>query len=292
MIVWIASYPRSGNSLLRTVINQTLHIGTYDEYQVGGQSNQEKPSRVREIVGRELWEGDWQAFYEKATDAEDVFLVKTHGFPKDNQPAIYIVRDGRKAILSYSRYHRVFTQPPYPTLLEIILGLDYYGSWTQHYKAWAFREKTLVVKYEDLLKPTEKLLAQIATKTKYAGQIAPWENPFEELHRERPDLFGSGSSTWSETKEWPPIFDAIFFHIHGQLMCELGYMSETKIDETNKLMTQEMMDLLGITQRLQIENKRICQICDERLNLIDDLKKACDDRLSLINDLNKRIVCA
>ena len=30
MILWLASYPRSGNTLLRTIVHQTMGIGCYD----------------------------------------------------------------------------------------------------------------------------------------------------------------------------------------------------------------------------------------------------------------------
>lgn len=286
MIVWIASYPRSGNTLLRTVINQTMHIQSYSD-EFAERINQGLSDKSLEITGNVYCEGDWSTFYKEATESKDVFLVKTHQLPRDSQPAIYVVRDGRKVLISYSRYHKSYTQPPYPSLLDLILGLDYYGSWTQHFHAWECREKTLIVKYEDLIQPSEKLLTQLSALITHVGRITPWKNPFKELQRENPDFFREGIPAWSNNREWTPALDAIFFHLHGKLMSKLGYMTEANIAGTQKLLTQEMIDLIDVTIRLLSENKRYRTICDERLNVIAELKQACDDRLNVISDLKQ-----
>jgi hypothetical protein len=284
VIVWIASYPRSGNLLLRTVIYRTMHIGSYDEHQQS--TYHARLSEQIKISGAMPWKGDWETFYNQATESKDIFLVKTHHLPRDNQSAIYVVRDGRSAILSYGRFHKTYTRPQYPSLLELILGVDYYGGWTEHFQAWEFREKTLIVKYEDLIQPSEELLTRLAAMTHHVGRITPWENPFEKLQSLNPNFFRSGTPSWSGDREWSSVHDAIFFHLHGKLMTKLGYVSEANI-ATQNLMTQEMINLIDVTQQLLNENKRYRSICDERLNELGKLKQACDERLIVIEELKQ-----
>jgi hypothetical protein len=95
MIVWLASYPSSGNTFFRILLNYlygiktpTVSIGDNTAFVVG-----------KELVGHVP--DEW-TIQEMAAKPEALF-VKTHRRQNENYPAIYLFRDGRDALVSYTR---------------------------------------------------------------------------------------------------------------------------------------------------------------------------------------------
>lgn len=97
MIVWLASYPRSGNTFLRIVLHRLYGVPTYSVY--------EDDDPVAQRVGPELVGYRPKPAERTAMiDSAEVFFTKTHKRPKaDGCPAIYLVRDGRDAVVSRAR---------------------------------------------------------------------------------------------------------------------------------------------------------------------------------------------
>jgi Sulfotransferase domain len=58
---------------------------------------------------------DWSRFYVEATASSTLHLVKTHLPPRDDQRAIYVVRDGRGAVVSYYHFNRTYHPAEAPT---------------------------------------------------------------------------------------------------------------------------------------------------------------------------------
>ncbi len=287
MIVWLASWPRSGNTLLRTVLCQTMSLKSasdeVDEKDVLGHIEV-----VRHNTGVGEIDGSWEDYYQNATQSGEVFLVKTHRLPRDNQPAIYVVRDGRKASLSYSHFHRRYTPTPHPSLLDLVLGGDHYGGWSDHCRIWVTRPNTLLVRYEDLVDAKRELLEKLAVAVRYGGEIAPWHNPFDQLHQEVPDFFRQGETAWQGDPAWTSMINGVFFHLHGDLMVELGYASPETVAAATRAIPDEWFELVEVSRRLMAAKKALEAICDERQAVIDGLKSACDERLALIEKLSKR----
>jgi len=96
MIVWLASYPRSGNTFFRVLMKHLYGIKTYSIY------NDSLFSEIgaSEMIGHE----DLPASIEELSRSSRLYLIKTHGLPTDDSPVIYLVRDGRDSIVSYARY--------------------------------------------------------------------------------------------------------------------------------------------------------------------------------------------
>ena len=99
MIVWIASFPRSGNTFLRIVMNRLYGVRTSVVYGFDGVADRLGPS----LVGFEERPGTFAAMRE----SPDIYLVKTHR-PRDEQildggKAICLVRDGRDCLVSWAR---------------------------------------------------------------------------------------------------------------------------------------------------------------------------------------------
>ena len=97
--IWLASYPRSGNTFLRLILNQVFGLRTASVYKAETRSWEVAPGLV-EIIGH----------YEEVSPSQPRIeaprIVKTHDGPSDEGPAIYIVRDGRSSIVSYFHYLR------------------------------------------------------------------------------------------------------------------------------------------------------------------------------------------
>ena len=80
MIIWLASWPRSGNTFLRIILKRCFNIdtysfATYDTYFIDHDRN------VGDLVGHVPYAGDWQAFVEQARSSPNVHVIKTHGQP-------------------------------------------------------------------------------------------------------------------------------------------------------------------------------------------------------------------
>jgi hypothetical protein len=101
MIIWLASYPRSGNTLLRQIFWQVFDHPTYSD------SNDPKDLGIHEagatLVGHRNYTPPWSDFYSAARKASTLNLVKTHHPPRDAGKTIYIVRDGRAALVQVLR---------------------------------------------------------------------------------------------------------------------------------------------------------------------------------------------
>jgi hypothetical protein len=186
MIVWIASYPRSGNTLTRTIFKNVFGIETY--------SDEKKPDQVwketRDIVGHVEFNGSWQEVYKQMKSSNKVYYVKTHLPPLDDSPAIYIVRDGRMSSVSYYHYMNRFFPEANRTILDILVGNDYYEDWTTHFNYWnpINRENTLLVKFEDILSKSEQIIARIEDFLDIK-RVSEWKNPFDDLSNKDPKFF-------------------------------------------------------------------------------------------------------
>lgn len=286
MIVWLASYPRSGNTLLRTILYKTMGLeSTSDEV---GEIGMSGLAAARSNIGAVEFEGDWADYYRSAMNSDDVFLVKTHRPPRDDQPAIYVVRDGRQALVSYAKFHQRFTSEPFPSLLDLVIGGDFYGDWSDHYRIWSNRPNTFVVRYEDLVLCESKGLADIAKVVRHSGSVAAWKNPFDKLNQLNPDFFRVGSVVWEGDSAWSQMINAVFLHLHGDLMVELGYTTHVAVIEATRCVPKELLDLVDASRQFLKRQRNLEEICNQRQAIIDDLKLVCDERLELIKKLTRR----
>jgi len=283
MIVWLASYPRSGNTLLRTICRNCFHLYSYADEPVDYESEfRSNPDLIGHVECREPWE----EFYRKAAASPDVFLVKTHKYPIDNQPFIYIVRDGRSSIQSYRKFHQSFNRID-KSLVSIILGNDHYGDWSSHYEKWNNREaKRLLIRFEDLIDINGERLAEIADFIHYKGKINEWLNPVQELQTYEPNFFNGKTRGFIPGKEWTPATDYLFNKLHHQLMIDLKYIAlppslDLKSDQFPGI-DLIIDELIILAKQLQNNNKELMGVCEERKALIDKLHGICEERLAII----------
>jgi hypothetical protein len=218
MDIWLASYPRSGNTFLRIVLNSVFGLRSTSVYD-GETKVYDEFADVSKLVGHyEQNSLDSEAVSQRQT----LRLVKTHGVPMDASPSIYIVRDGRMACVSYFHFLRSFVNENI-TVEDIIVGKQWPGSWSQHVQSWCptKRQSTLLIRYEDLRDENEKTCLRIS---QFLGTspLKDFNVAFSELQRMNPKFFREGNDKKSR-EEFQP-FNDVFMEHHGAAMSELGYV--------------------------------------------------------------------
>jgi len=240
--VWLASYPRSGNTFLRIILQKLFRLPTYSIYNVAGQ-NFSDPSA--EALGEApVLPGDWEDRVSNDAGSQ-LTLIKTHDPPRDNAPAIYVVRDGRAAIDSYFHYHRKFAFEK-PSLTEVIAGACQFGGWGQHYVNWQPRTRahTLFLRYEDLVAQPAGIVHQIASFL----ALDPVEDhlpSFEELQQRHPAFFRRGQNQDYLTR-WTQDQMSLFNCLHGEVMGSLGY----ELTPAPLIEAESVVELAGSVARL------------------------------------------
>jgi hypothetical protein len=217
-VTWLASYPRSGNTLLRVILKHCFGQASQSIYSDAEFSD----PALCAMVGHEPVGDDPNAFVQQARQDGRSLYVKTHGLPAaDRHPAIAVVRDGRSAVVSHAHFLREILGHDV-TPADVIRGRQGV-SWSQHVRAWALaaRPGTLVVRYEDLAAGDEATLAAISA---FIGrpQLNAFDISFERLHALSPAFFRRGSDR-ANIAELDAPAAALFEKLHGQTMRALGY---------------------------------------------------------------------
>lgn len=228
--IWIASYPRSGNTFLRIILQKVFHLVSYSLYRVEGHNHRDPSAEALDEAP--FLPKNWRQLISNETESKPV-LIKTHGPPEDDRPAIYLIRDGRAAIQSYFHYHQQYAYEQ-PSLTEIIAGACQFGSWTNHYLAWrpSERRRTLLIRYEELVSSPQSIIPVLADFL----HIKPSEGhlpSFAELKVRLPQFFRRGKNT-DFLNEWTSQQMALFNQLHGPVMQDLGYSLVAAADPENK----------------------------------------------------------
>ena len=151
-ITWLASYPRSGNTYLRTILFNCFGIKTASIYpnDLGGNKILEN------FVGHIEHNQNKTITFQKGS----IPIIKTHKLNQDDNRSIYIIRDGRAASVSLWNFYG--KKIP---IKDIILGNHRFGTWKDHLISWnpLKRPNTLLIKYEDILCNFEYVLNSIET---------------------------------------------------------------------------------------------------------------------------------
>ena len=180
MIVWLASYPRSGNTFLRVLLKNVFRLDTYSIY--GDKADIAADQKTAEVVGHKLLPDDFSV--DAARQSEELYLIKTHDYPvNERDRAIYLMRDGRECSLSFAKHEQDFGQR-YKSLMDVIYGNVVFGSWGQHISHWSpgSRDNTLLIKFEEMINDPWSFVEEIAAfiQVDPAGASIP---TFEELNK-------------------------------------------------------------------------------------------------------------
>lgn len=233
MIVWLASYPRSGNTFIRLLLHHYFDVATHDRYipKLEMPDPQDK-GHIANLVGfRPI-----SSLQELDEEHEPAF-VKTHELPDDDRPAIYVVRDGRDSITSYAHFiltiEEKCAREDYKasfvrTIRSIVTDNERYGGWGAHVLAWTQRlAPTAIVHYSELKKrPIETLkraLSQLSIDIAHHKERSPGNFVgFGDLQRMSPELFRKGESG-SYADEMPEDVEELFWERYGDVMGKFGY---------------------------------------------------------------------
>lgn len=229
MIVWISSYPRSGNALVRMSLFYYWNIASSEIY-VPDPGNEHLSSN--ELFG---------SLPPRAPKEEDArsgtpYYFKTHELPSDNHPALYIYRNGLDAVYSYACFIRQMypdkTGPYSEMSLDeigrlLITNPNFFGGWSQHITAWKNREGPCSwLRYEDLLDESSRLstieraLDNLGLNYSSTGKInLP---SVEHLRSNNPLLFRKGERG-DGTRSFSTEIQDLFLSYHGETFEELGY---------------------------------------------------------------------
>ena len=192
MIVWLASYPRSGNTFFRVIMNSVFGIKTYSIY--NDTSDIGADERTSEIVGHEFLPKNFDLA--KARASKEIYYIKTHELIENidldsSDKVIYLVRDGRESSLSFTKYLKNFHNGD-GTLADVLYGNIPFGTWGEHVRQWAGVDK-LVIHFETLTKDPSSMISSIS---KYLDiQTVNDKIPtFDELNKINPKFFNSGKT--------------------------------------------------------------------------------------------------
>jgi Sulfotransferase domain len=225
MIVWLASYPRSGNTFFRALLKQVYDLPTYDlhEPDPGPKLAYEHifGSARLEVPISELHHDDRH------------HIVKTHDMAQEDHPAIYIVRDGRDVLVSYARLlldpRDSENRDAYLSLLRhLIESSGSFGGWSGNVRAWmARRTPTVVVRFDDLITRPMDELRRAMTAVGFTPPETGASTPpaFDDLQKLSPHFFRKGrTGAWRE--DMPRELHLLFWRRHGETMRALGYRDD------------------------------------------------------------------
>ena len=195
MIIWCASYPKSGNTWIRAIITSLV-------YSEDGLFNFDMLKKINLFPKRYYFKEftndysnlkrisqHWINAQQNINAEEKLKIFKTHNgnynffgndFTNKNNTAgvIYVVRDPRNIITSVANHYQLNLEKSLDFLLdekrflfntnnpndsseENIITL--LGSWKSHYNSWKISSNSIIIKYEDLLINTKSEINKLST---------------------------------------------------------------------------------------------------------------------------------
>lgn len=218
MLVWLASYPRSGNTLTRALLNRCFGLATRS-LDNRGDDRVLSGEEVRAVVGHYSGGPEGEELIRAAQQSPDVHVLKTHEAPPTDDPVLHIVRDGRAAVVSYCHYLRDIEGIDVP-VEQVLRGEVYAGSWSDHFRTLSAYDNRLMVRYEDIVADPDGMAQQIGA---FIGRppSGTFDLSFDQMKATHPRFFRSGRND-TNVAELAPHMD-LYRQLHGDVAAELGY---------------------------------------------------------------------
>ena len=222
LITWLASYPRSGNTLLRIILNFCFGQSSHSIY-TDAEFND---PAIQHVVGHEAIGSDPRRFLREAHLRKRTIYVKTHELPGlDDHPTIYVLRDGRSSVVSH--YHFLKDILHRGVILTDVIAGKFGTSWSQHVNAWtrSSRSNMLIVRFEDMNIGNPDTLERIS---KFIGRpiLREFDVSFDRLHAQSPLFFRRGSDA-ANIAELDDKSLILFEQLHGDTLRQMGYGEAT-----------------------------------------------------------------
>ena len=185
MIIWCASYPKSGNTWVRAIISSLLYTqdGIFNFNILDKVAQFPSRSQFKDFTNDYLDYLDlkkicpyWISAQEKINSDGKLRIFKTHNGnyniggndftnKKNTLAAIYIVRDPRNMLVSISNHYQYNFNKCTRMILDevnVLINNDLndkqesniinlLGSWKNHYNSWKIVSNSIIIKYEDLI---------------------------------------------------------------------------------------------------------------------------------------------
>tara|TARA_B100001250_G_scaffold346109_1_gene315820 strand:- start:1403 stop:2242 length:840 start_codon:yes stop_codon:yes gene_type:complete len=190
MIIWLASYPKSGNTLLRSILSSYFYsndgVFKFENLAKISQfpmSNHLLSLGVNVDDEKEVFKNFINAQNFLNQDKGKIKFFKTHSSLskmyecdftnlQNTLGAIYIVRDPRNVVTSLAHHYNLSIDQATETMIDKTRFMDktvkncrvFLGSWGYNYSSWkAFQKQNryLLVKYEDLTNKKKTVLLKI-----------------------------------------------------------------------------------------------------------------------------------
>jgi len=247
-MIWIASFPRSGNTFVRNILFEVYGLQSSEYHVVEG--------------------------HPFDSDYTEYPFVKTHLLPDNIKPddsdikAIYLVRDGRDSLVSMAHQRKDIVAPGsdyYENIKAAIFAEkdSFFGGWSKNVNAWIERAD-LLIRYEDLIsdpigqierireiydlpKPNADKLPTFEDLKKgnaAYGARKHWGYSEEEAIKFADKAFRKGKSGSWKT-EMPDDLHDLFWTYHGITMEKLGYTRDGSLSLPNQELDHDSLHKLG-----------------------------------------------
>tara|TARA_Y100000389_G_scaffold197185_1_gene231280 strand:+ start:505 stop:1341 length:837 start_codon:yes stop_codon:yes gene_type:complete len=188
MIIWIASYPKSGNTLLRSILASYL-------FSKDGDINFDYLYKIKQFPSfdqfknlgidlkneKEIFDNFIEAQKLINQQSNQLNFIKTHSSLarinncnftdfKNTLGAIYIVRDPRNVVTSFAHHYNlqideatnVMMDPTRWLVKTSLMCKTFLGSWNVNYNSWKqLKDNVLFIKYEDLVNKKKTTVLKI-----------------------------------------------------------------------------------------------------------------------------------
>jgi hypothetical protein len=269
MIIWLASYPKSGNTLVRTMLSAYLFSedGIFN-FELLRSIKQFPNKIVLDQMGIKL--EDFNEIIKNSIKGQELYInrnsvgfCKTHNmlynykkkYPFTNSEntlgVIYIVRDPRNVVLSYARH---VTKPIEETVKFVTSGKcikhDIMGNWSENYQSWKAlktENKYLLIKYEDLVSKREETFLKILNfvfklrKINFVLNKKKFKNTIKTTTFDNLKKLESESNFYESAKNNEG--EKINFFDKGQKRNWLTTLDKNLSDQIEKTFNKEMIEL-------------------------------------------------
>ena len=192
MIIWLASYPKSGNTLLRSILASLIYSedGNFNFNLLKKINQYPQNHHFKDLTNKfnniDELSKFWTISQDKLNLDKKIKFLKTHHLrcgignytftnSKNTIGTIYIVRDPRDVIISFAKHHSLSIEEAKDIMFDPTAYVSpdreknsdlairtLLGSWSDHYNAWTKNNKNLLfIKYENLIKNKKTELSRI-----------------------------------------------------------------------------------------------------------------------------------
>ena len=186
MIIWLASYPKSGNTLVRSLLSAYFFSEdgkyTFDQIKNIHQfpdvnlfknlginvNDQKEVIKNYIVVQNKINKKNSIQFYKTHSS---LFNIDSNAFTnlKNSLGVIYIVRDPRNIVTSWANHNDLSINDSSDYLIhqKETLGNSnkvYHGTWNYNFQSWKsfkYQDRYLLIKYEDLINDKKNIFLQI-----------------------------------------------------------------------------------------------------------------------------------